>query len=81
MLVDEQPLLPGPVPRPARRVKCRRCGHPVAAGRDINGYGEDCAAILGLTVATPRVRADPQTGPDLFTTAPEADEPGDHCDA
>ncbi len=68
--VDDDALWPDlPVPELPR---CARCGHRVPTGKLVDGrYGEDCAEKLGLTVATPRVRADPQTGPDLFTSLDE----------
>jgi hypothetical protein len=37
----------------------------------VDGVGSDCAEKLGLIVSTPRVRAGPQTGPDLFDMAEE----------
>jgi hypothetical protein len=69
-------LLPAPT---ARKGRCQRC-HREAA-RLIEGHGEECARQLGLTTATPRLRIDPQTGPDLFTTeGDDHDDPEDHCD-
>jgi hypothetical protein len=44
----------------------------------IHGFGEDCAAKLGLIVATPRVRSGEQTGDDLLDLL--AGEPEDCCD-
>jgi hypothetical protein len=43
-----------------------------------HGFGEDCAAKLGLIVAVPRLRAGEQTGADLLDVL--AEEPADCCD-
>jgi hypothetical protein len=42
------------------------------------GFGEDCAAKLGLIVAVPRLHAFEQTGTDLLDLL--SDEPEDCCD-
>lgn len=66
--------------RPARK-PCARCGHPTRVDRMVHGFGVDCAAKLGLIVATPRLRVDDQTGPDLLAQlALLAEEPEDCCD-
>jgi len=39
----------------------------------VGRYGEDCAGRLGLVTASPRTRAGPQTGPDLFDNTDEED--------
>lgn len=39
----------------------------------VAGYGSDCATRLGLIASVPRVRVDPQSGPDLFAAADEDD--------
>jgi hypothetical protein len=44
----------------------------------VHGFGVDCAAKLGLIVATPRLRVDDQTGMDLLDLL--AEEPEDCCD-
>lgn len=63
--------------RPARKA-CARCGHPTRVDRMVHGFGEDCAAKLGLIVAVPRLRVDDQTGTDLLDLL--AEEPADCCD-
>lgn len=65
-----------PVPTPVERRRCRECGHWARIDRMTDGAGSDCAVRLGLIVSTPRVRTDPQTGPDLFDAAEEY--AGDH---
>ncbi len=42
----------------------------------VHGFGIECATQLGLVAAVPRLRTDPQTGPDLF----DAYEEDDACD-
>jgi hypothetical protein len=66
-------------PRPVQRRRCRECGHWARIDRMIDGAGSDCAERLELAVSTPRVRADPQTGPGLFDAAADqgADTPDD----
>jgi hypothetical protein len=44
----------------------------------VQGYGEDCAARLGLTVTVTRLRSTAQDGPDLLDLI--NDEPEDCCD-
>lgn len=70
-------VFPDPNPLPMRR--CRRCGHATRLDKMIEGYGIECATLLGLTTATPRVRAGEQTGESLFDLLPEP-EPEDECD-
>ena len=65
-----------PAPVPVVRRPCLRCGVPTRVDRAVSGYGPDCAERLGLTVATPRLRVEAQTGPDLFTN----DDEEDACD-
>lgn len=61
------------------RVPCRRCKHPTRVDRLREGYGPECAALLGLTVSTPRLKAHEQDGPDLLDLLPDPD-PEDECD-
>ncbi len=61
---------------PVERRPCARCGHPTRADRMVHGFGIECATQLGLVAAVPRLRTDPQTGPDLF----DAYEEDDACD-
>jgi hypothetical protein len=63
--------------RPARK-PCARCGHPTRVDRMHRGFGEDCAAKLGLIVAVPRLHAFEQSGTDLLDLLSE--EPEDCCD-
>ncbi|MBB2948733.1 hypothetical protein FB565_008516 [Actinoplanes lutulentus] len=61
---------------PERMRPCRRCGHPTRVDRMIQGYGRNCAALLGLignTVDTGHA------GPDLFDLIEI--EPDDECDS
>ncbi len=51
---------------PAAWVRCARCFKKTRQDRAVQGFGRDCAARLGLTIPAPRVRSDPQDGPDLF---------------
>lgn len=69
-------LFPQP-DRPARKA-CARCGHPTRVDRMVHGFGEDCAAKLGLIVSVPRLHAGDQTGTDLLDLLTE--EPEDSCD-
>lgn len=39
----------------------------------VHGFGIECATLLGLVAAVPRLRAGPQTGPDLFDAFEEDD--------
>ncbi|BAL88906.1 hypothetical protein AMIS_36860 [Actinoplanes missouriensis 431] len=66
---------------------CRRCGHPTRVDRMIQGYGRNCATLLGLVGGTVDTG---HSGPDLLdllgrspTPAepfePEP-EPEDECD-
>lgn len=68
-----------PQPMAVLRQPCARCGVATRVDRLVAGaYGSDCAAQLGLTTATPRLRADAQTGPDLLDLLNE--DPEDCCD-
>lgn len=66
------PLLPEPAP-----VRCRRCRHPVTAGRLYDGYGEECARQLGLLPPhIPRPRSEQPDGPTLLDLLePTGDQP------
>jgi hypothetical protein len=64
-----------PTPIPVARIRCRRCGQLARADRTVQGYGSDCAALLGLTGRTADVDQD---GPDLLDLLDE--EPEDCCD-
>ncbi|MFB6392613.1 hypothetical protein [Polymorphospora lycopeni] len=63
-------LLPAPT-RPPARCRAPGCGKPVHFDNLVDGYGPECARQRGLTVTTPRIRCDEQTGPDLFDSARE----------
>jgi hypothetical protein len=67
-------------PRPVAvlRQPCARCGVATRVDRLIQGFGSDCAAKLGLTVAITRLRSTVQDGPDLLDVL--AAEPEDECD-
>ncbi len=54
---------------------CRRCGHPTRVDRMIQGYGRNCAALLGLVGGTVDVE---HAGPDLLDLIEV--EPEDECD-
>jgi hypothetical protein len=56
------------------RKPCARCGHLTRVDKLRNGYGPECAAMLGLTGTTVDVG---QTGPDLFDLL---DKTADLCD-
>ena len=56
------------------RKPCARCGHPTRVDRLRNGFGPECAAMLGLTGGTVDVG---HTGPDLLDAL---EEDGDLCD-
>lgn len=68
-----------PAPVQVPRQPCRRCGTATRTDRAISGYGESCAALLGLTTTSPRLRTEPQTGINLLDLL--NDNPEDHCDA
>src|SRR4051794_665840 len=42
---------------------CRRCGHPTRVDRMVQGYGRNCATLLGLIGGTVDTG---HAGPDLF---------------
>jgi hypothetical protein len=67
-----------PHPTPIATKRCLKCGTPARVDRMTGGYGSRCAEELGLTVTTPRLRTDAQTGADLLDLLDE--EPEDHCD-
>lgn len=69
-------MFPRPITPPMQ--PCARCGHRTRVDRLVYGFGEDCAAKLGLVVATPRLRTHVQTGTDLLDLLNE--DPEDHCD-
>ncbi len=70
-----------PEPAAAPRRRCARCGHPVRAGRMVQGrYGADCAALLGLVGSAPDTGHDGPDLLDLLGVDLPADEPGDTCD-
>ncbi|MEU4563998.1 hypothetical protein AB0F72_36945 [Actinoplanes sp. NPDC023936] len=59
---------------------CRRCGHPTRVDRMIQGYGRNCATMLGLVGGTVDTG---HAGPDLLDLlgrSPEPVEPEDECD-
>ncbi|HEY6114670.1 MAG TPA: hypothetical protein VI172_01815 [Candidatus Dormibacteraeota bacterium] len=62
-----------PVPVPSFR--CRRCGHLARRDRMVQGYGSDCARLMGLLGTAPDVG---QTGPSLLDMLDV--EPEDSCD-
>lgn len=71
---------PDPV-RPAT-VPCARCHKRTRVDRLVHGFGEDCAAKLGLITTFVRLRATPQSGTDLLDLL-NGDlnvEPDDCCD-
>ncbi|WP_231956906.1 MULTISPECIES: hypothetical protein [unclassified Actinoplanes] len=62
--------------RPMERMRpCRRCGHPTRVDRMVQGYGRNCAALMGLIGGTVDTG---HTGPDLFDLIEV--EPEDCCD-
>jgi hypothetical protein len=71
---------PDPV-RPAT-LPCARCRRATRVDRLVHGFGEDCAAKLGLIATTPRLHVHAQTGPDLLNLLNGDDdgEPDDTCD-
>jgi hypothetical protein len=54
---------------------CRRCGHPTRVDRMVQGYGRNCAAVLGLIGGTIDTG---HSGPDLLDLIEI--EPEDSCD-
>lgn len=63
-----------PPAAPIPRVRCRRCGQWARQDRAVQGYGSECAALLGLTGGTVDVGQDGPTLLDLL------DEDADMCD-
>ncbi|WP_109602847.1 hypothetical protein [Actinoplanes xinjiangensis] len=62
-------------PSTERMRPCRRCGHPTRVDRMVQGYGRNCAALLGLIGGTVDTG---HSGPDLFDLIDV--EPEDSCD-
>ena len=60
---------------PERMRPCRRCGHPTRVDRMIQGYGRNCATLLGLIGGTVDIG---HSGPDLLDLLEV--EPEDSCD-
>jgi hypothetical protein len=69
-------MFPRPVAPAVQR--CARCHKPTKVANLVEGFGSDCAALLGLTVPTPRLHVHEQTGMSLLDLL--EDEPEDQCD-
>lgn len=65
----------GELSSPERMRPCRRCGHPTRVDRMVQGYGRNCAALLGLIGGTIDTG---HAGPDLLDLLDV--EPEDGCD-
>lgn len=63
-------------PTPVRPARCARCHRRTARAHLVDGFGPDCAQLLGLATATPRLGLHVQTGPDLFDDLDEGDRDG-----